>query len=196
MAAGTYYYSFSMITSVGTTVLGAESSTTTVGATGKVTMTFQLDADAVTYRVWRSTTPGVYTGYIAEISGALTSFVDTGFAEIPSTPPAAPTTASPDPIRKLVGTADQVTITNNPTTSAFSLPQSISTTSDVLFNQVSSSNLIIQSTVPVVVGPGVGNVVFKVESGTNVNTLKLLLCTGTIPVCSLIADNLGVGGGS
>jgi hypothetical protein len=179
LAAGTYYYSFTMITAVGTTVLGAESSTSTVGATGKVTMTFQFDADAVTYRVWRSTTPGVYTGYIADISGASTSFVDTGLSLTAATPPSVPTTAPPAPIRESVGTVDQVIVTQSPTTIVFSLPQSISPTSNVVFGNVTISN-----------------VVFKVEAGTNLNTLKLLLCTGTIPVCSLIADNLGAGGGS
>jgi Ca2+-binding RTX toxin-like protein len=63
LSAGTYYYVVTAITGAGQTLPSAEVHTT-IGNNGAVKLAWGEVPNAVSYRIWRSTAPGSYTGYL------------------------------------------------------------------------------------------------------------------------------------
>lgn len=87
LAAATYYYKVTAITSLGETVGSNEVSIVTTGTTSTVTITWAAISGATGYRVYRGTAAGGESVYYAP--GNVTTFTDTGAASTAGTVPAA-----------------------------------------------------------------------------------------------------------
>ncbi len=89
MADGTYYYIVTALNALGETVKGAESAAKTIsGGTGhgSVPLTWATVAGATSYRVYRTTTPGVYSN-VNFIASSTNSATDSSMSVNTGTPP-------------------------------------------------------------------------------------------------------------
>jgi len=100
LAAGTYYYVITAVYGSNETTQSNQLSRVTTGATSTVTLTWPSIYSASSYRIYRSTSSGVYTsvGYYSTtgtVSGANLTFTDTNAAKTVTsvTPPVVNTTS-------------------------------------------------------------------------------------------------------
>jgi hypothetical protein len=92
LAAGTYYWKVSALNAVGETLASNEVTATTTGTTSSQPLSWTAVAGAVSYNIYRGTTPG---GENVKYNTASTSFMDTGAAGTTASPVTSQTTATP-----------------------------------------------------------------------------------------------------
>jgi hypothetical protein len=91
LAAGTYYYKVTALNASGETVGSAQVSAITTGATGSVALTWGAVTGATSYKIYKGTISGTYTGYF---TSGIASYTDTGSAVTAGSIPTAPTNLS------------------------------------------------------------------------------------------------------
>lgn len=95
LAAGTYYYRVTALTSAGETTVSNQVSAVTTGTTSSVALSWGNVPSATGYRVYRSTSAGSNGGNVGvDVQAPTTTRTDTGSATGSATPPAANSTGA------------------------------------------------------------------------------------------------------